>query len=110
MSETPKRSPAREAFEVALARFYEVSVQFVNHPALECPEHVRPDNAPQVFRYGIDQAKPIPDLEVTDEGIRATLSFSCTPCKTFVPWACVLGFRGEGERGRPTQRAQLRAV
>ena len=74
-SEQPRPQTARESFEDFLVRFREVWVSFINHPALECPAHVRPDN---------------------------------TPCKTFVPWACVLGWRGYGERTK--QRATLKAV
>ena len=45
-----------------------------------------------VLDYDIDPSLPvlIPDLEATDEGIRATLSFSREPHATFVPWAAVL--------------------
>jgi hypothetical protein len=108
MPDQPKPQTAREGFEEFLARYQQVRLLFVNHPALECPADVRPDNTPQSFAYGLDMAKPIPDLEVTDEGVRATLSFSNTPCPTFVPWACVLGFRGINERAK--QRPTLKAV
>jgi hypothetical protein len=32
---------------------------------------------------------PIPDLEVTDAGVSATLSFSRVPHRTYVPWSAV---------------------
>jgi stringent starvation protein B len=44
--------------------------------------HVRLD-------YGLHFTPPIPDLDVGDEGIRATLSFSRQPTVTFVPWTAV---------------------
>ena len=102
----------REAFEQTLASCYEVAV-FVLDVGADLPASVwRTDPRIQVrfctLRYGLDMAKPIPDLKITDEGIRATLSFACEPVKTFVPWDAVAGIQGDGER--PKQRAQLRAV
>ena len=106
----------REAFEHFLAEFYEVAVLVLWSAHVNLPEHkwlmrtVDDDNSQRYMflRYGLDQAKPIPDLEITDEGIRATLSFGNTPIKTFVPWDAVAGIQGDGER--PKQRAQLRSV
>jgi hypothetical protein len=103
----------REAFEQALAACYEVLVVVAEDPRVDLPAKAWASPmlgapATAILAYGLDMAKPIPDLETTDDGIRATLSFSCTLCPTFVPWACVLGFRGDGER--PKQRAQLRAI
>lgn len=42
-----------------------------------------------LLQYGLDMAVPIPDLEVTENGISATLSFNREPQKTFVPWSAV---------------------
>jgi stringent starvation protein B len=42
-----------------------------------------------VLQYGQSMPIPIPDLKVDDDGITATLSFSRTPHRTFVPWAAV---------------------
>ena len=42
-----------------------------------------------VLQYGQNMPIPIPDLKVDDEGITATLSFSRTPHRTFVPWSAV---------------------
>jgi len=111
----------REAFERELAEFYEVVVLVMPAPGIDVPaqswvtstlrDGVTQRAAPvhyMFLRYGLDMPKPIPDLEITDEGIRATLSFSNTPIKTFVPWDAVAGIQGDGER--PRQRAQLRSV
>jgi hypothetical protein len=103
----------RDHFEQALASCYEVAVFVLEVPGAEIPPdvwrtHARVEARFCTLRYGLDMAKPIPDLEITDEGIRATLSFSCEPCKTFVPWDAVAAIEGDGER--PKQRAQLRAV
>src|SRR3954447_7873242 len=42
-----------------------------------------------VLQYGRNMPIPIPDLEGTDEGVRATLSFSRAPHRTAVPWSAV---------------------
>src|SRR6185369_3000537 len=42
-----------------------------------------------VLQYGRNMPIPIPDLEVTDEGVSATLSFSRAPHRTHVPWSAV---------------------
>ncbi len=42
-----------------------------------------------VLQYGMNMAIPIPDLDVGEEGIGATLSFDRTPTWTFVPWSAV---------------------
>ena len=44
--------------------------------------HVRLD-------YGYNLTPPIADLEIGDDGIHATLSFSRLPLTTFVPWPAV---------------------
>jgi hypothetical protein len=43
-----------------------------------------------VLQYGLNLANPIPDLNVGEDGISATLSFSRVSKKTFVPWDAVL--------------------
>ena len=42
-----------------------------------------------VLQYGRNMPIPIPDLEVTEDGVSATLSFSRAPHRTHVPWASV---------------------
>ena len=39
--------------------------------------------------YGYGFSPPIPDLDITDDGIYATLSFSRVPFSTFIPWTAV---------------------
>ena len=49
--------------------------------------------------YGYGFTPPIHDLEIDDQGIRATLSFSRQPFHTFVPWSAVFviaDFEGQG--------------
>lgn len=98
----------RQLFEQLLAHYEEVSITVVNADGLSLPAHVMPKGATTTLIYGLDQPTPIPDLVVDDEGIRATLSFSRTPCETFVPWLAVVAM--DGLRERPRQRAKLRSV
>ena len=53
------------------------------------PEHLK--KAPLVLDYGYSMPIPIPDLELTDEGVSATLSFDRSRLATFVPWSAVVG-------------------
>ena len=118
----------REAFDQSLADYFEVSVVFVDHPDLVVPDAIRPapgglevmlaglavnDNSlagkTQTLVYGLDMAKPIPDLVIDEAGIHATLSFGGLGWhKTFVPWEAVLGLRCEGQRQKA--KPQLRSV
>lgn len=47
--------------------------------------------APLVLEYGYNMATPIPDLELSDDGVSATLSFDRAQVPTFVPWTAVIG-------------------
>jgi stringent starvation protein B len=42
-----------------------------------------------VLQYGRNMPIPIPDLEVTEDGVSATLSFSRAPHRTHIPWSSV---------------------
>jgi stringent starvation protein B len=42
-----------------------------------------------VLQYGKNMPVPIPDLEATEAGVSATLSFSRVPHRTYVPWSAV---------------------
>ena len=82
----------RAALEKLLSEVSLVRVIFINHPSLVAPEGVKPmKGGTATFEYGLDLPVPIDDLEITDIGIRATLSFSRAPRPTFVPWAAVVG-------------------
>jgi stringent starvation protein B len=52
-----------------------------------------------VLQVGLDMAIPIPDLEVTDDGLSCTLSFARTPVWCSVPWTAVYALVGEDGRG-----------
>jgi hypothetical protein len=106
----------RETFERSLAECYEVVVTLIPTPHIELPagawrQGPTPDCLSTLFSvliYGLDLPQPLSDLDVTDEGIRATLSFRGKRSPTFVPWASVIGIIGKGQR--PKQGAQLRSV
>jgi stringent starvation protein B len=52
-----------------------------------------------VLQYGHDLPIPIPDLEVDDYGVRATLSFSRTAHQTVIPWSAVYVVACDDGRG-----------
>ena len=52
-----------------------------------------------MLQYGYDLAISIPDLEVDDHGVRATLSFSRTPHLTVIPWTAVYAIASVDGRG-----------
>src|SRR5262252_10099990 len=52
-----------------------------------------------VLQYGHDLPIPIPDLEVDDYGVRATLSFSRAAHRTVVPWSAVYVVACDDGRG-----------
>jgi hypothetical protein len=52
-----------------------------------------------VLQIGLNMPKPIPDLNVDDEGISCTLSFSNTPHYCKLPWGSVYALIGASGRG-----------
>jgi stringent starvation protein B len=52
-----------------------------------------------ILQYGHDLPIPIPDLEIDEDSVRATLSFSRTAHRTVVPWAAVYAVTGVDGRG-----------
>jgi hypothetical protein len=90
--------PTNEAIAITLKRCFleqalvydEAAVQFIpTVPGVEIPNFLDA-SALVVFRYGLNQPRPIPDLKIDDAGIRATLAFGRQECMTFVPWAAVV--------------------
>jgi hypothetical protein len=67
-------------------------------PGVVVPSEVQ-SQAHLVLQYGYDLVVPIPDLDVGDAGISATLSFHRTPAKTFVPWSAVFAVYDESKQG-----------
>jgi hypothetical protein len=62
------------------------------------PAHLRGE-AHLVLQYGHDLPISIPDLEIDDYGVRATLSFARTPQLTVVPWSAVYVVACDDGRG-----------
>ncbi|HYP90059.1 MAG TPA: ClpXP protease specificity-enhancing factor SspB, partial [Polyangiaceae bacterium] len=52
-----------------------------------------------VLQIGLNMPKPIPDLNVDDDGISCTLSFSNAPHYCHLPWAAVYALIGASGRG-----------
>ena len=52
-----------------------------------------------VLQYGYTLKIPIPDLAVTEWGVRATLSFQRAPFLTAVPWPAVYAIHGDDGEG-----------
>jgi stringent starvation protein B len=52
-----------------------------------------------VLQIGLNMPKPIPDLNVDDDGISCTLSFSNAPHYCHLPWASVYALIGASGRG-----------
>jgi hypothetical protein len=54
------------------------------------PEYLLESGQPVGINIGRKMAIPIPDLDVDENGIQGTLSFSRTPFYCFFPWPCVV--------------------
>jgi hypothetical protein len=82
-------------FEQALALGTNVGVRFIpGAPGVEIPTCA--DTAePTLFLYGLNMARPIPDLRVEEDGIHATLAFGREEHLTFVPWTAVAAIGGD---------------
>src|SRR5262245_16882588 len=63
-------------------------------PGVRLPEAFSEDPH-VVLQYGWALKIPIPDLTITDWGVRATLSFQRTPFATAVPWSAIFAVHGE---------------
>lgn len=52
-----------------------------------------------VLQYGSNLPIPIPDLQIDESGVSATLSFARSPHQTVVPWSAVYVIASEDGRG-----------
>jgi len=57
-------------------------------PDVQLPERLRADGHVRLD-YGYGLTPPIPDLDIAEDGIHATLSFNRIPFPTFIPWSAV---------------------
>jgi stringent starvation protein B len=95
---SPERPSKQDAF-LALLREGWTSLHLdARRSGVVVPQHLR-NEAHLVLQYGHDLPIPIPDLEVDEYGVRATLSFSKTPQRTVVPWSAVYVVACDDGRG-----------
>jgi stringent starvation protein B len=95
---SPERPSKQEVF-LALLREGWTSLHLdARRPGVIIPSHLRGE-AHLVLQYGHDLPIPIPDLEVDEYGVRATLSFAKTPHLTVVPWSAVYVVACDDGRG-----------
>jgi hypothetical protein len=100
---------SKESFERLLCQHAQVFVALDGAaPGVVLPDHLLGEQV--VLDYNLNAAIPIPDLEATDEGIRATLSFAREPFTTFVPWSAVLEMVGKEPVQEAPKRPKLRLV
>ncbi len=84
------------AFEAALDRGKVRVVLTKEHPDVLVPPHAK-SFASKLVALDYSKQFHMPGFKVTDEGIRATLSFGGQPHRTFVPWDAVLTILQNGE-------------
>ena len=85
---SPERPPKQQAFLALLKEGWTSLHLDARQAGVIVPEAFRGE-AHLVLQYGHDLPIPIPDLDVDDYGVRATLSFSRTDHLTVVPWSAV---------------------
>ena len=94
----PERPSKQDAF-LALLREGWTSLHLdARRAGVIVPTHLRGE-AHLVLQYGHDLPITIPDLEVDDYGVRATLSFQRSPQLTVVPWSAVYVVACDDGRG-----------
>jgi stringent starvation protein B len=93
-----ERQSKQEAFLALLGEGWTSLHLDARRPGVIVPAHLRGE-AHLVLQYGHDLPIPIPDLEVDEYGVRATLSFQKTPHLTVVPWSAVYVVTCDDGRG-----------
>ena len=95
----PTRLPPKK--DVALALLEQSTVYVHLDPrseAVRVPDWFK--NQPQlVLQIGLNMPVPIQDLDVGDEAVSCTLSFSRRPHFCWIPWTSVFALVGENGRG-----------
>ncbi len=98
MSSPPERPSKQQAFFALLKEGWTSLHLDARRAGVVVPESFR-NEAHLILQYGHDLPIPIPDLEIDEGGVRATLSFSRTAHLTFVPWSAVYAVTGDDGRG-----------
>src|SRR6185503_3562530 len=91
--------PSKQQAFLALLREGWTSLHLdARRPGVVVPEQLHGEPH-LVLQYGHDLPIPIPDLEVDDYGVHATLSFSRAAHRTVVPWSAVYVVACDDGRG-----------
>ena len=85
---SPDRPTKQQAFLALLKEGWTSLHLDARRPGVQVPAAFKGE-AHLVLQYGHDLPIPIPDLEIDDYGVRATLSFSRAAQRTLVPWTAV---------------------
>jgi hypothetical protein len=85
---SPDRPPKQEAFLALLAEGWTSLHLDARRAGVIVPAHLKGEPH-LVLQYGHDLPIPIPDLQVNEQGVSATLSFARTPSTTVIPWSAV---------------------
>ena len=94
---SPDRPSKQDAFLALLAEGCLLHLD-ARREGVVVPTHLQGE-AHLVLQYGNDLAIPIPDLQIDENGVSATLSFARTPWPTVVPWTAVYVVTSPDGRG-----------
>lgn len=96
---TTKPPPKRDVMLALLQHAESVFVNFdPRRDGVVVPAHLK--RQPRVvLQYGLNMRIPIPDLDIGEDGIGATLSFEGRPTWTFVPWTAVFAIISQDQKG-----------
>jgi stringent starvation protein B len=93
----PDRPSKQDAFLALLAEGCLLHLD-ARRDGVVVPAHLKGE-AHLVLQYGNDLPIPIPDLQIDEHGVSATLSFARTPWPTMVPWSAVYVVTSPDGRG-----------
>lgn len=85
---SPDRPSKQDAFLALLAEGRTSLHLDARREGVVVPEHLKTE-AHLVLQYGHDLPIPIPDLQIDEHGVSATLSFNRTAWSTVIPWSAV---------------------
>jgi stringent starvation protein B len=94
---SPDRPSKQDAFLALLAEGCLLHLD-ARRDGVVVPAHLKGE-AHLVLQYGNDLPIPIPDLQIDENGVSATLSFARTPWPTVVPWTAVYVVTSPDGRG-----------
>jgi len=95
---SPERPSKQQAFLALLKEGWTSLHLDARRTGVLVPESFRRE-AHLILQYGHDLPIPIPDLDIDQDGVRATLSFSRNAHATYIPWSAVYAVTGADGRG-----------